>query len=217
MTKIKKVELSYDNDTDPKKLFIFLHGLGADANDLLPIAEQFKALFPNSRFISANAPYKCDFAELGYQWFSMMERSEAVILEQIKLSHQLLDDFINNELKLYNLTRSELILVGFSQGAMLSLYCSLRSKEQFAGVISFSGALIGHRSLNEYVLSKPPILLIHGDHDQVVPHTESIKANQTLLTEQIPSKLVIISQLGHNINKECIDQAAEFLKTLYKN
>src|SRR5947208_8561128 len=109
----------------PRQLVILLHGLGADGNDLIGLAPVLARLLPDAEFVSPNAPFPCDMAPYGYQWFSLQDRSPEAILGGVRASAPILDAFIDDLLAARGLEEKDLALVGFSQGTMMSLYVGL--------------------------------------------------------------------------------------------
>jgi phospholipase/carboxylesterase len=195
---------------DPKQLIIFLHGLGSDGNDLISLAHDFSKFLPEALFLSPNAPFPCDMAPYGFQWFSLQQRDENFILNGIKQSAPILNNYIDEQLKLYNISLENLFLIGFSQGTMMSLYTALRRSEPIGGVIGFSGALIG-ASLIDEIISRPKVLLIHGDKDEVVPYNALSYAKENLLKNNVPVEDLTCEGLGHSINSDGLNKALEFL------
>src|SRR5690242_18353856 len=127
----------------PRQLVILLHGLGADGNDLIGLAPYWAPLLPDAEFVAPDAPFPCDMAPFGRQWFSLQDRSPLAILAGVRAAAPILDVFIDEALKARNLDESRLALVGFSQGTMMSLYVGLRRAKALAGIVGFSGALLG--------------------------------------------------------------------------
>src|SRR5215212_6641567 len=112
----------------PRKLVILLHGLGADGNDLIGLQQYWGRLLPDAEFISPNAPFPCDMAPYGYQWFSVQDRTPTAVLAGVRAAAPSLDAFIDEELQKRDLTASDAVLVGFSQGTMMSLFVGLRRR-----------------------------------------------------------------------------------------
>lgn len=126
----------------PRRLVILLHGLGADGNDLIGLASYWARLLPDAEFVSPNAPFPCDTAPFGYQWFSSQDRSPEAVLGGVRAAAPILDAFIDEALENRGLGSRELALVGFSQGTMMSLFVGLRRAEPVAGIVGFSGRLL---------------------------------------------------------------------------
>lgn len=193
-----------------KKIVVFLHGLGADGNDLLSLSSELD--LPDTAFYSPNAPFACDMAPYGYQWFSLQQRIEEVILEGIKIAAPILNGYLDGLLAKHKLTAKDLALVGFSQGTMMSLYVAPRRAEPIACVVGYSGAMIMPELLEKETKSKPPICLVHGDMDNVVPYGAMIHAVDALMQNHIPHEAHGRPNLGHGIDGQGIDIARNFLK-----
>ena len=155
----------------PRRLVILLHGLGADGNDLIGLAPYWARLLPDAEFLSPNAPFPCDMAPYGYQWFSSQDRSREAVLGGVRAAAPILDAFIDEALAERGLADSDLALVGFSQGTMMSLFVGLRRDEPVAGIVGFSGRLLAPDLLASELRSRPPILLVHGTEDPLVPYS----------------------------------------------
>ena len=153
----------------PRKLVILLHGLGADGNDLIGLQQYWGRLLPDAEFISPNAPFPCDMAPYGYQWFSVQDRTPTSVLAGVRAAAPSLDAFIDEELQKRDLTDSDAALVGFSQGTMMSLFVGLRRATPLAGILGYSGRLIAPELLASELRSRPPVLLVHGTEDPLVP------------------------------------------------
>jgi phospholipase/carboxylesterase len=195
-----------------KNIVVFLHGLGADGNDLLSLSDEFVAVLPDTAFYSPNAPFVCDMAPYGYQWFSLQQRIEEVILEGIKIAAPILNHYLDGLLTKHKLQPKDLALVGFSQGTMMSLYVAPRRAEPIACVVGYSGAMIMPELLEKETISKPPICLVHGDADNVVPYGAMIHAVDALMQNHIPHEAHCRPNLGHGIDGQGITIARNFLK-----
>src|SRR5690242_4514907 len=152
-----------------RRLVILLHGLGADGNDLIGLQQYWGRLLPEAEFISPNAPFPCEMASYGYQWFSVQDRTPASVLAGVRAAAPSLDAFIDEELQKRDLTAGDAALVGFSQGTMMSLFVGLRRVAPFAGILGYSGRLLAPELLASELRSRPPVLLVHGTADPVVP------------------------------------------------
>jgi len=197
---------------DPKHLVLLLHGLGADGDDLIGLVPLMADLLPHAHFIAPNAPERCDMSPYGYQWFSLRSWSPQSMLKGAQDAAPKLNLFIDAQLKRFNLTEDRLALVGFSQGTMMSLYTALRRPKPCAAVVGFSGALVGEAG----VTSMPPVCLIHGDQDTVVPYGAMGLAEAVLKHEGISVETHTRRGLGHGIDPQGIDIATAFLKARLK-
>src|SRR5690606_10003913 len=173
---------------DPKNLVIFLHGYGSNGKDLISLSSEFSKILPDAQFISPNAPFDFEspFVSYGYQWFSMVNADPNILYPKIIEANNILEQFIKSQLERFSLKYQNLILIGFSQGAMMAMYNALRAKEIMAGVIAYSGKLILPTELSEEINSKPRICLIHGKADNVVPFKNMIEAESILKKLEIP-------------------------------
>jgi phospholipase/carboxylesterase len=196
----------------PRRLVILLHGLGADGNDLIGLAPVWAPLLPDAEFVSPNAPFPCDMAPYGYQWFSVQDRSPEAMLAGVRAAAPMLDAFIDDALSARGLAEKDLALVGFSQGAMMSLYVGLRRLHPVAGIVGFSGRLIGADALAAEIRGKPPVLLVHGDADAVVPFQSLAHGEAALAAHGVPVETLARPGLGHGIDEEGLRAAARFLK-----
>ena len=198
-------------------LVVFLHGYGADGKDLIDLANPFAMALPNATFISPDAPNPCAMSPQGRQWFPIEEIPNGAI----KASDSLLN-LIKKEAEDLNLTFKDVVLIGFSQGAMMSMQCLLLNKFRFGAVIGYSGALrkenieaAGSQIIDgKHKFSETPILLVHGEQDQVVPF-QSLQNSKSLL-DNIGFNVETLSRpkLGHGIDPEGISRGMEMLKIL---
>ena len=199
------------------KLVVFLHGYGADGKDLIDLAKPFGMALPNASFISPDAPHPCAMSPQGRQWFPI----EEIPMGAIKASLGLLD-LIDNEAKKLSLTFKDVILIGFSQGAMMSMQCLIINHEQLGAIIGYSGALKEENidAANDQIVngkhkfSDTPVLLVHGEQDEVVPF-QSLEKSKYLLNK-IGFNVQTLSRqnLAHGIDPEGISKGMEFLKSL---
>lgn len=217
MSEIKFYE--YCDTKDPKYLVIFLHGYGANGENLIELSREFSRVLPEAFFISPNAiqPWEGGFPH-AYQWFSLYGGIERKSLEaiagDIKNSNQILAQFINDQLQRFNLGYDKLFLVGFSQGAMMAIYQGLISKEKVAGVIAFSGRVILPEMVGDQTISKPDICLIHGEADSVVPIQNFTEGKEILHENKIPFEGFSFANLDHSIDFHGVRTAQKFIKKL---
>ena len=192
-------------------LVVLLHGLGADGQDLIDLAQHLGPVLPDTAFVAPNAPEPCDMAPYGYQWFSLQDRSPAVMAAGVDRAAPVLARFIEAELAARGLDASRLALVGFSQGTMMSLYVGPRLRPGPAAIVGFSGALLGPDRLAAEKRSAPPTLLIHGDADPVVPFPAMAAAVAGLAGAGIAAESLRRPGLGHGIDGPGLGAAAQFL------
>lgn len=199
----------------PQQIVILLHGLGSNGKDLISLAPYYAQVLPDAVFVSPDAPFPCDMAPIGYQWFSLRDRAPQRILEGIKQAAPRLDAFIDGQLEHYGLEDKDLALVGFSQGTMMSLYTGPRRKERIAGVLGYSGALIWEDDTDMASLQKPPIMLIHGDADNVVPVQASYQAKELLEKAGFDVETHVTPGLMHGIDEAGIRNGQTFFRRIF--
>lgn len=199
-------------DGQPKELVILLHGLGADGNDLISLAPMFARALPEAAFVSPHAPFPCDMAPMGRQWFSFQDRDPAAVLAGVRAAASHLDAFIDAELERAGLGDERLVLLGFSQGTMMALHTAIRRAHPCAAVIGYSGALVGPELLAEEVRSRPPVLLVHGQADEVVPFESMAAAEQALRGAGFLVHGEARPGLGHGIDEAGLQLGATMLK-----
>jgi phospholipase/carboxylesterase len=195
----------------PRRLVILLHGLGADGNDLIGLAPVLAQVLPETEFLAPNAPFPCDMGPFGYQWFSLQDRSTATMLAGVRAAAPILDAYIDDALAQRGLAEPDLALLGFSQGTMMSLYVGLRRGRAVAGILGYSGALIGGDNLVREARSKPRVLLVHGDADPVVPFPALGLAEGGLEAAGVPVETVTCPGLAHGIDEQGLRAGARFL------
>ncbi len=196
----------------PKRLVILLHGLGADGSDLIGLAPYWAPLLPDAEFLSPEAPFPCDTAPFGYQWLSTRDPSPEARLAGARAAAAILNDFIDEALEARGLTDSELALVGFSQGTMMSLFVGPRRERQLAGIVGFSGRLIVPQLLGEEIRSRPPILLVHGTDDPMVPYSSMAEADSALAATGISVETLACPGIGHSIDGHGLHAGGAFLR-----
>ncbi|MCB1555777.1 MAG: phospholipase [Alphaproteobacteria bacterium] len=153
----------------PRQLVIFLHGFGADGRDLIGLAPEFAPSLPEALFLSPDAPFPCDMAPSGRQWFSLEDWSPDSLLRGVQNAAPLLTGYIAQQIEKHGVVTAKTALVGFSQGTMTALYAGPRYPEKLAGVLGYSGALIWEEGVDPETLHKIPVYLAHGEADMVVP------------------------------------------------
>lgn len=199
----------------PISLVLLLHGYGSNGADLIGLAPEWQSLLPNTLFLSPNAPFPCEMG-VGYQWFSLQNWTPTMLLAGAEKALPYLNAHIDEALSTYKLPSSKIALVGFSQGTMMSLYAAPRRRDQIAGVLGYSGALVGGETLvdNPHI-QKPPVCLIHGDMDMVVPVTAYYHASETLKYAGFDVTGSVQKGLVHSINDKGIIEGGEFLQRVF--
>lgn len=204
---------------NPKHLVIFLHGYGANGENLLDLSHEFAHVINDAHYISPNAiePWEGGFPN-AYQWFSLAnwgsDRDISKVAQNVKNASKILGNFIQTHLDRFQLKPEKLFLIGFSQGAMMSLYQGLSMQEKPAGIISYSGKLILPEHLGEITISKPDICLVHGKLDSVLPFTNFLEAEKLLQQNKIPFESHAVENLDHTIDIHGIRAGMHFVKKL---
>ena len=196
-----------------KQLVVFLHGYGSNGEDLISLAPYWADLLPDAEFVSPNAPFPCEANPFGgFQWFGLEDRSPETRLAGTRAAAVILDAFLDAALKARGLDESRLALVGFSQGTMMSLHVGPRRSTAPAAIVGFSGALIAPEALGAELKSKPPVLLVHGTADQMVPFGAMNAAASALQALGIPVETLARPGLPHSIDPEGLTRGGGFLQ-----
>jgi phospholipase/carboxylesterase len=197
----------------PKQLIVFLHGYGSNGDDLISLAPYWADLLPDAEFVSPNAPFPCEQNPFGgYQWFGLDDRNPATKLAGTRAAATILDAYLDQALKSRGLDERKLALVGFSQGTMMSLHVGPRRATAPAAIVGYSGALIGPDALGAELKSKPPILLVHGTGDQVVPFPAMGAAAQVLQALGVKVETLARPGLPHSIDPEGLTRGGRFIQ-----
>jgi phospholipase/carboxylesterase len=195
----------------PRQLVVLLHGVGADGQDLIGLAPMLAERLPHALFAAPDAPQPCDMAPYGRQWFSLQDRRPSALLAGTRRAAPPLDAFLDELLARHGLDESRLALLGFSQGTMMALHVASRRPRPVAAVLGFSGALIGAETLPQEVRSRPPVMLVHGDADDVVPVDAMFMAVEGLQAVDIPVQWILRPGLPHSVDPYGIAAGARFL------
>jgi len=204
-----------DKNKKPKRIVFLLHGLGPNGQDLISLAPHWASALPDTIFISPDAPYACDMVPAGYpnsyQWFSLQDRHPDKMLAGAKAAFPLLQDFLKEQMDAHDIGADKSALVGLSQGTMMSLYTAPRfAHGTLAGVLGYSGALIGAESLAD-ASHKPPVCLIHGEADDVVPMMAYTHAKGALIGAGFTVSGHTTAGLTHSIDEQGIVAGRKFL------
>ena len=197
-----------------RKLVLLLHGLGADGNDLIGLAEPWSRLLPEACFAAPDAPEPCDMAPTGRQWFSLGDRAPERMADGIARAAEALDADIDARLEALGLGERDLALVGFSQGTMMALHVAYRRAVPCAGVLGFSGALVAGEGLADALRARPPAFLIHGDADEMVPPAALLDAATTLGACGVSVQWHVSRGIGHGIAPDGLECGGRFLRAM---
>ncbi|HML93739.1 phospholipase [Methyloceanibacter sp.] len=198
----------------PKQLVVFLHGYGADGNDLIGLGREWAPLLPNAAFVSPDAPQPCGMAPMGRQWFDLSLGDMSIVAAGVKKAAPALDSFLDAELERHGLTSESLALVGFSQGTMMALAVGLTRRAKPAAIVGYSGALATVEDLPPPG-EAPAILLVHGDMDEVIPVDAMIMAREVLGQAGLSVQWHVSRGIGHGIDGEGLRLGGTFLKDAF--
>ena len=199
-----------------RQLVVFLHGYGADGNDLIEIGRVWQQFLPHAAFVSPHAPEPCGQAPVGRQWFALTFRDPNERWVGVNKAAPVLERFIDAELTRLGLPPSALALVGFSQGTMMSLHVGLRRAVAPAAIVGYSGLLVlppdgNPETVAAEITSRPPVLLVHGERDELIPPQALFQATQGLAALGVPVEWHLSAGLGHGIDPEGLRHGGEFL------
>jgi len=215
LTRLDGPRLKPANGRPATSLVVLLHGYGADGNDLIDIGRALAPVLPGTAFASPHAPEPCADAPTGRQWFPLSLTNLHLLWPGVQQAAPGLNAFLDDELARLGLTEESLALVGFSQGAMLALHVGPRRKSSVAGIISYSGYLVGTEHLME-TAHRPPILLVHGEEDMTVPVLALHAAAPALGAAGFDVEWHVRPGLGHGIDMDGLRLGADFLSRILK-
>ncbi len=198
-----------------KHLVILVHGYGADGDDLLGLADPLGARLPETVFVAPNAPNKCSGNPFGFEWFPIPRldgSSEEAASAGLALAVDDLNGFIDRTMEDEGVTAADTILLGFSQGTMISLHIAPRRAVPLAGIVGFSGRLLMPEALTGATVSRPPVLLIHGDQDDMVPFSSMQQAADALSGAQFEVYSHVSKGTAHGIAPDGLSVALQFMR-----
>jgi phospholipase/carboxylesterase len=193
---------------------VFLHGYGADGADLLGLAEPLGPHLPDTAFVAPDAPKRCTGNPFGRQWFPIPwldGSSEAAAAAGLSAAAADLDAFLTQVCADHGTGEGALALFGFSQGAMMALHVGLRRPAPLAGIVACSGRLLAPERLGAEMRSAPPVLLMHGDADEVVPFADMGAAGRALDAAGVETWGHVMRGSGHGISPDGLSAALGFL------
>jgi phospholipase/carboxylesterase len=194
-----------------RSLVILLHGYGSNGEDLISLAPYWRGPLPATAFVAPNAPQACPGAPGGYQWWGLTSIDANARVAGVASAAPILDAFIDAELARYGLTEAELALVGFSQGTMMALHVGPRRRRALAGIVGYSGMLADEAALADPATTRPPILLIHGDADPMIPIAAFHQTKAALERNGFAVESHVSRGLGHSIDLPGLELGGRFL------
>lgn len=196
---------------EPQSMVVLLHGYGSNGADLMGLAPYWQGALPDTVFLAPDAPQPCPGAPGGYQWWSLTDLKPESRAAGARQAAPTLDAFLDGQLAGHGLTADRLALVGFSQGTMLALHVGPRRPRRLAGIVGYSGMLADPAAPPEEIRSKPPVLLIHGDADPMVPIAAFHQADTVLRGQGFDLETHVSRGLGHSIDEVGLKLGGEFL------
>ena len=196
----------------PKQAIVLCHGYGGDGKDISALAINWQRFLPDAIFLCPNAPEICAINPQGYQWFDSVTEKEDVIFEKSLLAEEKLSRFLDQVFDNFQLEPTNLALVGFSQGCMISIQVGLKKKEQINCLIGYSGKIINKKHLSDNINSRPKIFLMHGENDTIVPPTHLLEAKEYLKNNGLKIKTKLFNNCEHRIPVEGSSLGLGFLK-----
>ena len=198
-----------------RQLVVLCHGVGADSHDLIDLAPAWCHALPDAVFAAPDAPEPYDEAPTGRQWFSLRDRTPAILDAGARRAAPRLLAYIDAELERAGLPPDAVAMAGFSQGAMMVLHAGLRRPVPPRGILAYSGALLDTPELAAECIGHPPVLLVHGEQDEVVPFARGPAAEAALTRLGLPVQTLWCPALGHGIDEAGLSAGALFLQRLF--
>lgn len=204
-----------------KQLVVLVHGYGADGNDLIELGRVWQNLLPEAAFVAPHAPHPCGQAPMGREWFPLSFRDPDEYWRGVNSAAPVLNAFLDAELARHQLPPQALTLVGFSQGTMMSLHVGLRRAVPPIAIVGYSGFLVlpaqaGPESIQGDITARPPVLLVHGDQDDLIPVQGLLQSAQILAALAVPVEWHISVGVGHGIDQEGLRHGGEFLTRQFR-
>tara|TARA_B100001093_G_C26832589_1_gene1016818 strand:- start:1121 stop:1774 length:654 start_codon:yes stop_codon:yes gene_type:complete len=196
---------------DINNMVILLHGYGGDGNDISTLSLNWKRHMPNTVFICPNGPESCEINPSGYQWFDLTKDDPNYILAESLKVEKIINKFLDEIKKKYQLENDKITLSGFSQGCMMSINVGLTQERPFSSIVGFSGKIIDTNNLKDRIKNFTDTLLVHGDLDDIVSPTHLLEAKDFLLREKINVETHLIKNCGHHIPMESSSIALNYI------
>ena len=196
----------------PKSAVILCHGYGGDGNDISILANYWRAHLPNTIFVCPDAPEKCAASPTGFQWFDLMDQTPEQVLSKSLVAESKLNKLIDEVKDKNNLLANQIVIGGFSQGCMISLQTGIKRKNTINSIIGYSGRIIDTEHLGKNIVSKPNVILMHGDIDQIVPVNSLLEAKDFFNKNNYKIESQIFKNCEHRIPTEGSSLGLQFIK-----
>ena len=196
----------------PKQIVLLLHGFGSNGEDMVALAPHWQDVLPDALFLAPHAPDRCAMMGTGYQWWGLSGLAPAALAAGAASAAPAINTFIDRKLEQYGLSEANLALVGFSQGTMMALHVGLRRRRAVAAIVGYSGMLTDTTGLDRADLPKPPVLLIHGSDDPVVPVAALHRAESGLKRLGVDLTTHVSPGLGHTVEPMGLRLGRDFVR-----
>ena len=196
----------------PKNAVILCHGYGGDGKDISLLASYWQTYLHDTLFVCPDAPERCAVSTTGFQWFDLMDQTEDQILVKSLVAEIKLNTLIDEVMKKNNLEGEQIAIGGFSQGCMISLLTGIKRKDKINSIIGYSGKIINTNHLKNNINSRPNIILMHGDKDEIVPVNFFLEAKEFFDKNNYKIESKIFKNCEHHIPIEGSSLGLEFLK-----
>ena len=211
--RLDSIIIKPEKNAEIKNAILLLHGYGGDGKDISMLAYNWKRHLTNTVFICPNGHEVCSINPNGYQWFDLSTEDENYILDQSLKGERILNEFVSEIKKEFNLSNNQICLCGFSQGCMMSINLGLVSNTEYNCVVGFSGKIINKKNLENRIKTKPKFLLLHGDMDTIVPPNNLLETKDFLLRQKVHVITKMIKNTEHTIPLEASSLALQFIKS----
>lgn len=195
----------------PKQIVLLLHGFGSSGDDMISLAPHWQDTLPDAMFLAPHAPQKCGMMSAGYQWWGLSGFAPSALAAGASSAAPAIDAFIERKLTEYGLTDADLAIVGFSQGTMMALHVGLRRPQAVAAIIGYSGMLTEAAELAHIDHQKPPVLLVHGTADPVVPIAAMHMAESDLKRLGVPVTSHVSYGVAHTVDPVGLRMGRDFI------
>ena len=196
----------------PKSAVILCHGYGGDGKDISILANYWRAHLPNTIFICPDAPERCAASPSGFQWFDLMDQTPDQVLSKSFVAENKLNKLIDEVKDKNNLLGNQIVIGGFSQGCMISLQTGIKRKDTVNSIIGYSGRIIDTEHLGKNIISRPNIIMMHGDMDQIVPVNSLLEAKDFFNKNNYKIETQIFKNCEHRIPSEGSSLGLQFIK-----
>lgn len=194
----------------PKQILLLLHGFGSSGSDMIALAPAWQQSLPDALFLAPHAPQRCGLGA-GYQWWGLTDITPQALAAGAAQGAPAINAFIDRKLKQYDLSEADLAIIGFSQGTMMALHVGLRRPRQLAAIVGYSGMLAGAAELRHEQITRPPVLLVHGSHDPVVPVAALHSAESELRRLGVEVSTHVSSGVGHSVDPVGLRLGCDFV------